>query len=317
MKIKALALLILIIGTAKSALGQDAILSQYMFANLYYNPAFAGLEGVTRFTALHRTQWLGYQTSFDARGGNPNTQTIMFSTPLFRMNSGVGVHFVNDNLGPLNNVEAQVSYSYHLDVRGNKLSLGLRGGIFSQTIDFDRYRWINPDDPLRGEGRESQIRPDLAVGAFYRSEKYFAGLSVNHLVRSEFNFGSDPTRNPLESHIILTGGYDYEVNYNFVITPSVLVISDFNQYSFDVNVMGTFNDKMWGGLSFRQSEALIMMLGYSLFKDNSLKFGYAFDFIVKARDAKRSTSHEVFLSYVLPVSTPGGKKIVRTPRFRH
>jgi type IX secretion system PorP/SprF family membrane protein len=315
---KALALFIIFLSAYELAFSQqDANLSQYMFASQYYNPAFAGVEGVTRFTALHRTQWLGYQTSFDSRGGNPNTQAVLFSTPLFRMNSGIGVHFLNDNLGGLNNIEAQVSYSYHLNVRGNKLSLGVQSGIYSQVIDFDKYRWQNPDDRLRRDGRDSQIRPDLSVGALYRAEKYYAGLSVKHLVKSQFDWGVDALRNPLESHMILTGGYDYEVNYNFVVSPSVLIISDFNQFSYDLNVMGTYNDKMWGGLSFRRSEALIMMLGYSMFKDNSLRFGYAFDFIVQGKDAKSGTSHEVFLSYVLPAATAGGKKIVRTPRFRH
>lgn len=311
-------LILIILCTAKFATAQqDASFSQYMFVTQYYNPAFAGVEGITKFTALHRTQWLGYRSAFDGAGGNPHTQTLQFTTPVFRANSGVGVHLVNDNLGGLNNVEAQVAYAYHLDIRGNKLSVGLRGGLFSQTIDFDRYRLVHPNDPVVGQGRESQVRPDLAAGVYYRAEKYYVGVSVNHLVQAEFDWGSDAMRNPLQRHVFFTAGYDYEMNYNFVITPSVLMISDFNQYSFDVNLMGTYNDKIWGGLSYRRSEALIMMFGYSLFKDNSLRFGYGFDFVVQGRDAKTATSHEVLLSYVLPAASAGGKKIIRTPRFRH
>ena len=31
---------------------QDAQFSQYMFNTLYYNPGFAGTEGLTRFTLI-------------------------------------------------------------------------------------------------------------------------------------------------------------------------------------------------------------------------------------------------------------------------
>ena len=40
----------------KSHAQQDAQFTQYMFNTIYYNPAYAGVEGVTRFSAIHRTQ---------------------------------------------------------------------------------------------------------------------------------------------------------------------------------------------------------------------------------------------------------------------
>jgi type IX secretion system PorP/SprF family membrane protein len=295
---------------------QDLQISQYMFNNMYFNPAFAGVEGFAKLTALHRSQWAGYASTFDGRGGAPTSQIVTFTAPLYSYKSGAGFHIANDQLGPLNNMEAQFSYAYHLGIRDAKLSLGVRAGIFSQTINFDMYRAINPDDPIIEAGRESQVRPDLAFGAYFRSEKVFAGVSVNHILRSEFDFGSDVLRNPLETHMIITGGYDYELNYNLIVTPSVLVRTDLNQYSFDLSAMATYNDKMWGGMSFRQGEALIALLGYSLLKDNSLSVGYAFDLVIAARDAKKPTSHELMLSYTLPISGGQGRKVVRTPRFR-
>lgn len=295
---------------------QDAQFSQYTLNTLFYNPAYAGVEGVTKITLIHRSQWFGYTPTFDD-GGAPNTQVLSLNTPLLRFRSGVGIHLVNDNLGPLNNLQAQASYAYHLAINESKMSFGLRVGMFAQSIDFDQYRWNNEDDPLRRFGKESQIRPDLAAGVYYRTEKYFAGVSFNHLIKSEFDFGLDTLRNALENHIYVTGGYDYEFTYDITLTPSILVKSDFNTYSFDVSLMGTYKDKLWGGLSYRQSDAAIAMIGYSLLEDNSLRIGYAFDYIVMAQDAKQPTSHEILLSYSLPVVAGGGKKVIRTPRFRH
>ncbi|MDQ3395404.1 MAG: type IX secretion system membrane protein PorP/SprF [Bacteroidota bacterium] len=295
---------------------QDAQFSQYMFNGIYYNPAFAGVEGVTQFTGVFRSQWTGYEPTLGG-GGAPTTQLFTLNTPILRLRSGFGFHAVNDQLGALSNQQIQVSYAYHLGLPNSKLSFGIRSGIFSKAIDFNKYRWNDPNDINNLDSRVSDIKPDLAVGMFYRAEKLYAGVSYNHIIKAEFDFGSDALRNPLVSHMYLTAGYDYEYNYNLIITPSVLIKTDLNTYSIEGGVMGTYNNKMWGGLNYRDGDSFIAILGYALLKDNSLKAGYAFDLVVRAQEAKRPTSHEFLMSYTLPVVSAGGKKIVRTPRFRH
>ena len=311
-----LAILLIVCSFTASQAQQDPQYTHYMFNQLFYNPGFAGIEGMPKFTLIHRTQWAGYKSTFDA-GGAPRTTTINFSTPIYKLQSGFGGSITNDNLGPLNTIAVEASYAYHLNVKESKLSIGIRFGILSQSINFDDYRWADPDDPYRIEGKETQAQPDLALGIYYRNEKYFAGISVDHLIETQFNFGIDDLRNALESNLYATGGYNYAISYNLVLTPSFLLKSDFKTYSFDISAIATYNEKMWGGISFRQSEAVIILLGYSLLKDNSLKFGYSFDYIVQNQEAKKPTSHEIMLSYAMPVSPFGGRKIIRTPRFRH
>jgi type IX secretion system PorP/SprF family membrane protein len=193
----------------------------------------------------------------------------------------------------------------------------MRVGLYSQTLNFDQYRATQPNDPLlNASGKESQVRPDLAVGAFFRKEKYYAGVSFSHLIKSEFDFGVSQ-RSPLQSHLYITGGYYYQLNFDMRFQFSTLIKSDFTKTSADLSVIGYFKDTMWGGLSFRQSEAAILLLGYSFLKDKSLKLGYALDYVVKDQQAKQPTSHEFMLSYELPVNPGSGKKVVRTPRYRH
>lgn len=296
---------------------QDPQFTQYMFNNLYYNPAYAGVEGVTKMTVMHRSQWLGYQPSYGG-GGAPTTQILSLSAPIFKLNSGFGAYVVNDKLGAQNNLEAQASYAYHLGIKDGKLSLGLRVGMYSQTLNYDIYRFNDPNDPLLAgkEGKVSQIRPDMAAGVFYRKEKYYAGIGFNHLIKSTFDFGVTQ-RNALQNHVYITGGYFYELNFDVKFQFVTLVKTDLTKTTFDIGALAYLKDTMWGGISFRQSEAAILMLGYSLLKDKSLKLGYGLDYIVKDQNAKQPTSHEFMLTYELPVNPGSGKKVVRTPRYRH
>lgn len=311
-------LLFFIVGSLQADLfgQQDPQFTHYMFNTLYYNPAYAGVEGVTKLTAIHRSQWLGYQPTVGG-GGAPTTQIVSFTAPIFKIKSGFGGYIVNDRLGPQNNLEAQASYAYHLPVSKGKLSFGMKAGIYSQTINFGLYRPIDQNDPvLKNSGKESQVRPDLAFGAFLQKEKWYAGLSFNHLIKSTFDFGLSQ-RNALQTHAYFTAGYYYEVNFDLRLQFSTLVKSDFTKTTFDLGGLAYYKDTMWGGLSFRQSEAAIVMLGYSLLKDKSLKLGYGLDYVIKDQDAKQPTSHEFMLTYQLPANPASGKKVVRTPRYRH
>jgi type IX secretion system PorP/SprF family membrane protein len=295
---------------------QDPQFTHYMFNTMYYNPGYAGVEGVTKLTAIHRSQWLGYEPTYGG-GGAPTTQIVSISSPINKIKSGFGAYIVNDRLGPQNNLQAQASYAYHLALKDTKLSFGINTGLYSQTINFDQYRPIDPNDPLlKSSGKESQVRPDLGAGVFMQREKYYAGVSFSHLIKSTFDFGLSQ-RNALETHMYITGGYYYQLNFDLRFQFSTLIKSDFTKTTVDLGGLAYYKDTMWGGLAFRQSEAAILMLGYSLLKDKSLKLGYGLDYVIKDQDAKQPTSHEFLLTYELPVNPASGKKVVRTPRYRH
>ena len=308
-------LLLSLIGSSVFA-QQDALFTQHMFNNLYMTPAFAGVDGVTRFTAIHRSQWLGYQSSF-GDGGAPTTQMVTFNTPVYKLRSGVGGYIINDRLGPQNNLEVQAMYAYHLGIKESKLSFGMKVGLYSQSINGKYYRYIHSGDNLIQEGKESQTRPDIGAGLFYRTEKYYAGVGVNHLLKSEFDFGADQTRAALAKHLNFTGGYFYEVSFDLRVQLSVAGRTDLNSTQLDLAGIAYLKDQMWGGLAFRQGEAMSLLLGYALLKDKSLKVGSAFDFVIKDRDAKENFSLEFMISYDLPVVVGSGKKVIRTPRYRH
>ena len=322
---------------------QDAQWSQYMFNSLYYNPGYAGTEGVIRANVIARTQWLGY-TPTNYSGGAPNTQIISINAPLpalldKKINHGAGIYFLNDSKGPLRNIELQLSYSSHWKIGKGTLGIGLRGGMYSQKIDASQYRVVDPSDPIYqylSSNRASQLKPDGAVGVWYTQKKYYAGISCDHVFKPKFSFGFDSITSRLANHMYITGGYNFYLGTTIKITPTALIQTDLNELSYMFGPMVTYNEKFWVGLNARESFAhrdeskkgkslsnddIVMYIGVNALKNKqgneALRIGYSFDFVTSGLSAKKRTSHEIMLSYMIPSPFGIPKPKVRTPRYRH
>ncbi len=321
--IKALRLLVvlfLIQGSLNAQ--QDAQFTQFMFNPLYYNPSFAGLSNGNTLTAIHRSQWFGYDGTINSAGA-PVTQMISYNTSSQFWNGGLGFHVVNDNIGPSSNLEFQVSGSYFVDLPGDaSLSIGLKAGFFSSRINFDELRVVDPSDNLVNfSGTESQLRPDLGAGILYRKGNFFGGLSANHVIQPEFDFGTSQISNQLFRHYYFNAGYDYPLTAQITLTPTVLIKSvGFDSYSWDLGVVAKYNDQFWGGFAYRQSESASLMAGYKILKDQSLTLAYAVDLVLSDAASKEPTSQEVMLIYNFNKKNRPrnlGKNIIRTPRYRY
>jgi type IX secretion system PorP/SprF family membrane protein len=300
-----------------SARAQNAQFSQYMFNNIYNNPAYSGVEGYTKLSLFHRSQWAGYSPTSNDPGFAPTTQLVTITSPVMRFNTGFGAFVMNDRVGAQNITQIQTSAAYHLGIKDSKISLGIRAGVITQSVNKDAYRVINEDDPTINESLSTQTRPDFSMGINFQHEDFYIGAAFNHMIEAEFDFGVDNVRSPYPKEILVTGGYTFPISYDISITPSFLVRTpEFSSYTFDISAVAEYQEKIWGGFSFRSQEAVIVMLGYSFFKENTLRLGYSFDYTVVAQAAKSATSHEVMISYRLPAISTSGKKVVRTPRFR-
>jgi type IX secretion system PorP/SprF family membrane protein len=296
---------------------QDAQFTQYMFNGMYYNPAFAGKESGYRFSALHRSQWANYTTS-SGQGGAPVTQLITAEGRLDSKNIGYGLTIVNDQIGATGNLEINLQGSYQKKINRATLSFGGYVGMFSSSLDYGEIIVVNPEPNLPQSGKESQMAVDFGAGLLYDRGKFYLGLSTKHLNQPSFDFGDASYANQLKNHSYLLFGYRIRPIGQLRIEPSLLIKTvSFNNFSYDVSVMATHQNKINGGIAYRGEESVSLILGYSLLRDNSLKLGYAFDLVVGGLEAKSPTSHELMLRYVLPtVSREVERVIQRTPRYR-
>lgn len=284
-----------------------------MFNPSYYNPAWVGLENEAFIAAHHRSQWVGYNATFDP-GGPPTTQLVSLVVPVQSTFSGFGLSVTNDRVPNLNTLQARLSVSMKRTFSFGTISFGLMPAVNVQTLD-PNFRPRDPGDGLIPENRESQLQPNLHAGLFFKSRRdYFIGVSAENIAQPGFDFGTD-AENIIPINYLLMGGTSFGLSRDLILNPTVMIRSDLNTYTFDLSVLATFQDRMWGGLAFRRAESLSVLLGYSFLENNTLKAGYSFDYVVSNQSAKQPTSHEIFLRYDLPNLVLGGKKVVKTPRF--
>jgi len=291
--------LIFCIFTALSAVGQqDPQYTNNMFYRLGVNPGYAGSEDAIRGIILNRHQWAGFRDG---------PQTLVFSADaivdIFGKPSGIGLNIINDQLGPEENVLVNVSYAYKTDLSLGKLGIGLSVGVYNKGINGeweipeDEFGIYTPpaSDPAIPEGEVSQVAADLGLGVYLQGANYYGGLSVTHLNQAAIRF-SDLASSYLVRHYYLMGGYNIKLaDPLFELRPSLLFKSDLASWQIDLNANLVYDDRLWGGISYRYQDAVALLLGVELF--NGLKVGYSFDLVTSALGRYGYGSHELFLSY--------------------
>jgi type IX secretion system PorP/SprF family membrane protein len=303
----------LIVMAANSSAQQDPVSSQYMFATLSYNPGFSGITGMICATAMNRQQWVGFK-------GAPSTTMFTVSAPvrLFRRESGAGLLIQSDNTGFNKDISLSGAYSYHLDLGQGKLGIGLNIGMLNKAIEPE---WNIPTgdshtpvtgDPLIPESKESYVAFDAGLGAYYRTDKLYAGLSVTHINQPKIKYSKGVPY--VTRHFYFTAGYNIQLpSPSFELLPSVLVFSDIRVTQVAINTIVRYNKKVWGGVSYRAGDALIGMVGIELY--NGIRIGYAYDFPLS--DVRKSTSgsHEFMVNYCFDLSLGKSPMKYKSIRF--
>lgn len=301
-------LLFIVLFGAKAFAQQDAQYSHYMFNGFVFNPAIAGNKESLSALGLFRTQFVGID-------GGPQTQSISAHMPIANISSGIGLHIVNDRIGAGNNtLNFMASYAYRYQMASGILSGGLALGFIQRTLDGSKLTTNDPNDPLVPAGTLNAVKPDINIGAMYNTEQYYVGLSATHLNMASMGFdgiASSEYKNVI--HTNLMAGYNWNVNPSIDIKPSVLLRYS-TAFTFDVSAMAFFNQKYWGGLSYRLDDAIIGIVGLNI--TPSIKFSYAYDYTLSDLNIGSNGSHEVILGYDVVIK----KKIrpdviIKTPRF--
>lgn len=280
------------LATGTLAAQQFTTLSQYMLTNAYLNPAYSGTGERYNMTLLHRTQWAGYN---DYQGEATASQMQLFSGFVNLDNTGhtIGLIMARDKIAYQTDFLLQASYAYQVRLtRESTLSFGLRGGLDSRAVDFEKYVVRDPNDPSIPEAKQSETQPDLSLGLWYNHDAFYLGASARSIIKPA---DATPGFNRTTAYII-TGGLPLHLSPELTVTPSTQLVLSGDDPALDLSAMADYDNRLWGGLSYRHQEAASILAGLA-FLEGKLRFTYAFDYVINNRKTTAATSHEISLQY--------------------
>ena len=284
---------------------QDPHYTQYMYNMSVMNPAYAGSKENLSMGLLYRKQWVEIEDA-------PTTGTFFGHAPVGK-NVGMGLSFISDKIGPVEENNIYADFSYTLNLGGeHKLAFGIKTGLTLHKVGlYDDVYLTLPDanDPAFSENTSNSYF-NIGSGLFYYTNKYYLGFSVPNLMKSkhlDFNgreFGSEV------SHYFVTGGYVFDINENVKFKPFFMMKSAFNApTSLDLSTNFLFNQKFEIGATYRLEDSFGAMVNYAI--TPNLKLGYAYDHIVSDLNVTTPSSHEIILLFDLNFP----KKVSSSPRF--
>ncbi|ADR21229.1 membrane protein [Marivirga tractuosa] len=281
---------------------QQVMYTQYMFNGLAINPAYAGSHETLSLTALAREQWIGID-------GAPSTQTFSAHAPIKSKRIGVGLLFLNDEVGVTSQTGAYGSYSYKINFNDNStLSMGISGGFTYFDAAFSE---VSSVDPSFQSGDIKEFQPNVGLGLYYYTDRFFAGISTPQVLETTFDKNNEDSDSKLLRHYFASVGYVMDINHFLKLKPHLLVkYVEGAPVEFDVNASVLFQEVVWLGVSWRSFDSIDAILQLQV--SNKIQIGYAYDFYTTTDLSRVNVgSHELMLNYRFDFS----KNKVVTPRY--
>lgn len=291
---------------------QDAQYTQYMYNTMAINPGYAGSRGVFSIAALHRSQWLGLD-------GAPTTQSLNLHSPVGKR-VGLGLSVVNDEIGngtsQETNFDLAFSYAIPINEQGAKLALGLNAGGQLFNLDFNKLRNYDPSVGPGVMNIDQKFTPNIGAGAFYYTNRFYAGLSVPHILETEHFDNSGSTMSYVAEERMnwyLITGMVFDLNPKLKFKPAALFRAvEGAPLQADISANFLFNDKFRAGLAYRWDSAVSALVGLNV--NNEFLIGLAYDRETTklGNSSFNDGSFEIFVRYEF---IPKKERKIITPRF--
>ena len=186
----------------------------------------------------------------------------------------LGFSLISDDIGDGAKKENNffADFAYVLPLQNNhKLSLGLKAGFSSLQTNFNGFKFESTSTDFAFDN-SNLLKPNVGVGAYYFTNKYYVGLSAPNLLNTK--------------HIEKRAG-----------------ISDYGS----ANVL--YNDKLELGASYRLGDAVSILMNVKA--TSNIRVGYAYDYTVSNLGQFNSGTHEFFILFNLDLLGKGYDKSPR------
>lgn len=283
---------------------QDVQFTQFTNNKMFYNPGVIGSGDAICLNLAHRSQWVGFEDA-------PTTQNLGANIPINFLHGGLGINVTSDMIGAFQDITAGVGYAYQMELAGGTLGLGLRVDFRNKNVLAGS--WAPPqtlNDPSLIGFNQSSMATDLNFGSYYKQDNWFVGLSSSRLLETKdiltAQGGSFNAQIRGQRHYFLMGGYDLDLGNGIVLQPAAMIKSDIVTTQVDLNAAATYNNQIWGGVSYRVNDALAVMAGYHI--NESLRVSYSYDLTMSTMRTASTGSHEIMAHYCFNIEIPPKEK---------
>lgn len=309
-KLKAIVLFVFLLLAAAGVRAQQApIFTNYNNSYTYINPGFAGMSEGVNVLGIYRQQWAGFA---DTEGNEiaPTTLLVTGDMPIRALGGGISLTVLNDQLGFEKNTNVGLGYSYHVDMGGSVMGVGLSVSLLNRTVNFSQLVPGAPGDPLLNQlGEESGMLVDVSAGLFWQiPESLYVGVSGINLLNTTgkaLGDGQTAASFTTDRTLYFVAGYPimFESLPVFKFIPSVNVMTNLSSAQLNAGMKVVYNDVFSLGANYRPQESVGLTVGLTI-KDFVL--GYAYD--INTMGYNIPGSHEISLSYCFKLD------LDRTPR---
>lgn len=312
---------------SKPLQAQDPIFSQFMFNQLYFNPAFAGNTPYPRLISGYRNQWPGIGNAYVSYYAS-------YDQYVDALEGGLGLGLTRDVQGGgiFSKTSFDVMYSYPIefsyDIAGN---LGLQASIAQNSFNSSDVVLgdQNPYLPLVSPEiipSQSKIYADFSAGvSFLYKEQYQINISVNHINKPNEMTGSSYIyyHMPMRFTVQIMGQYPSKRTtrnvQKVIFKPGIMtqIQKTNNFFGWGSNILIS---SFTGGLWFRNDASLtlnsvIALAGYSQ-SGFSIYYSYDFWFPKNYQHVKNYGAHEVTFIYLFQYNDPRKKmRTIKCPKF--
>ncbi len=282
---------------------QDPQYTHYMYNTMSVNPGYTGSRGHISVLGLHRSQWVGLD-------GAPTTQTFSVHSPVGN-NVGLGLSFVNDELGPSSEIYLDGNFSYTLKFNKNRrLSFGLKGGLRNLNVDFSKGSIQEEGDILFQNDINNRYLGTLGAGVYYHTDKFYFGLSVPNFLTTKQYIDVAESIAIERLHYFVIAGYVFDLNSNLKFKPSAFFKAvPGAPVIFDVSGNFLLNEKFTAGVAYRWDDSISGLVGFQI--SDQLNIGYSYDYTTTELNKYNDGTHEIFLRWDFITK----ERKLKSPRF--
>ena len=290
----------------------------FQFASMY-NPAFTGVEPYGDLRLGYRNQWTGFgsnapkfiQLAYNFRLQQPadltlnalrtGTSTKDEEIPKSkRIIQGFGISLFDQEVGIMSRLGSGVNYAVHYPISKKvHLSTGLSVMVENTRLKVSEvYLGSNADpDPFYDRLLKSGVnRTDLNVraGMLLYGSGFYLGVSYLPIIqaaiqRSGGDFAGPHYRGTVQA------GVSFPVSPFIDLKPSVVALVQMNnQWLIDYSLKVFIQQRIWGGLTYRDTKSGIVMIGFNL--NDVLGAAYSYEVSTGAFKQFSDGSHELVLS---------------------